>query len=1095
MVVARKNHSTSLLANGSILVAGGNTASSYLAGAEIYDPAGNTWSAAMSLTTARAFHTATLLVDGRILVAGGNGDSNFFASAEIYTPSVDTWSVGASMSAGRVDHIATLLPDGRVLVAGGFNDNVVFSSAEIYDPITNAWKTAASMGTAREYSTATLLIDGRVLVAGGNTGRGDLASAEIYDPISNTWSTAGSMITGRFLHTATLLADGRVLVVGGNNDKSFYLATAVIYNPADNTWSEAANMSTGRYGHTATLLEDGRVLVSGGVNGTANILANAEIYDPAANTWSPAADMTAARVLHTATLLADGRVLAAGGWDGGFDLANAEIYDPVANTWSATGNMAAAREAHTAIVLADGRVLAVGGSDGSIYLASAEIYSPATKVWSAAVRMASSRFLNSATLLSDGRVLVAGGYGSGGYQASTEVYDLGLGFVSGRRPIISTSMLKLEASGFRLHLTGSGFRGDNEASGGSANQSASNIPVVRLQRLDSDQIYILRPNPGLGETFSATSYTASLATAYPPPFGVYRAIVFVNGIPSQAGLVSLHANLAPSFSNGSDLMINEDAGAQTIATWATAISPGAADESGQTLNFIVNNDNNALFSAQPAISDTGTFSFTPALDANGVATVTVTLKDNGGIANGGVASSASQSFTLTVNAVNDAPSFSKGGGVIVNEDAAAYSLPWATNILAGPGNEAAQTLSFIVSNDNNALFSVQPAISDTGTLSFTPALDANGVATVTVTLNDNGGIANGGVASSASQTFTLTVNAVNEAPSFIKGGHVSVNEDAAAYSLPWATNILAGPGNEAAQTLSFIVSNDNNALFSVQPAISDTGTLSLTPALDANGVATVMVTLNDNGGIANGGVASSASQTFTLTVSAVNDAPSFSKGGEVTVNEDAGAYLVAWATNILAGPGNEAAQTLSFTVSNDNNALFSVQPAIGADGALNFTPATDANGSAAVTVTLNDNGGIANGGVASSASQSFLVTVNAVNDPPSFNKGGDVSVNEDSGSYSAAWATFISSGAPDESFQTVSFNVANDNNRLFSVQPSISSSGVLNFTLANGASGAATVTVSLSDSGGGTSSSVTFTILVTPFGPPKKLIFLPLLSR
>ena len=73
-------------------------------------------------------------------------------------------------------------------------------------------------------------------------------------------------------------------------------------------------------------------------------------------------------------------------------------------------------------------------------------------------------------------------------------------------------------------------------------------------------------------------------------------------------------------------------------------------------------------------------------------------------------------------------------------------------------DEAAQILTFNVSNDNNPLFSVQPAVAANGTLTYTPAADTIGTATVTVELQDNGGTANGGVDTSAQQTFTITVN-------------------------------------------------------------------------------------------------------------------------------------------------------------------------------------------------------------------------------------------------------------------------------------------------------------------------------------------------
>ena len=67
-------------------------------------------------------------------------------------------------------------------------------------------------------------------------------------------------------------------------------------------------------------------------------------------------------------------------------------------------------------------------------------------------------------------------------------------------------------------------------------------------------------------------------------------------------------------------------------------------------------------------------------------------------------------------------------------------------------------LNFIVSNSNNAVFSVQPAVAPNGTLTFTSA-NVSGSATVTVQLHDNGGVLNGGADTSAAQTFAITVTA------------------------------------------------------------------------------------------------------------------------------------------------------------------------------------------------------------------------------------------------------------------------------------------------------------------------------------------------
>jgi hypothetical protein len=352
-------------------------------------------------------------------------------------------------------------------------------------------------------------------------------------------------------------------------------------------------------------------------------------------------------------------------------------------------------------------------------------------------------------------------------------------------------------------------------------------------------------------------------------------------------------NDAPSFVAGVGQTVQEDAGAQSVAGWATAISAGPANESAQMLAFnITGNDNAGLFSVAPAISPTGSLSYTPADNANGSALVTVQLVDNGG----GTNSSAPQSFTIHVGAVNDAPSFVAGGNQSVPEDAGAQSVAgWATAISAGPANESAQMLSFnIAGNTNPALFSAVPAITPSGTLTYTPAPHANGTATITVELVDNGGVVNGGANTSASHSFTIEVTSVNDAPSFVAGVGQTVQEDAGAQSVAsWATAISAGPANESAQMLTFnITGNDNAGLFSVAPAISQSGTLTYTPAANAHGIATITAELVDDGGVANGGVNTSASQSFTIEVTSVNDAPSGSEG-TVSMDEDTAYQFIA----------------------------------------------------------------------------------------------------------------------------------------------------------------------------------------------------------
>ncbi|MBA3685372.1 MAG: hypothetical protein H0W72_09040 [Planctomycetes bacterium] len=206
---------------------------------------------------------------------------------------------------------------------------------------------------------------------------------------------------------------------------------------------------------------------------------------------------------------------------------------------------------------------------------------------------------------------------------------------------------------------------------------------------------------------------------------------------------------APSFSRGSDQTVLEDAGARTVAGWATAIS------SDQPTFVVTGNTNPGLFSVGPAVSSTGTLTYTPAANAAGSATITVVLRNSTGV------SSSSQSFIITVTAVNDAPSFIRGANQSVAQDAGTQTVAnWATEMSPGPANEGSQTLAFRVTQNSNAgLFSAAPAVSANGTLTYATAAGTAGNATVTMVVADTGGTDNGGLDTSAAQSFTIAVSA------------------------------------------------------------------------------------------------------------------------------------------------------------------------------------------------------------------------------------------------------------------------------------------------------------------------------------------------
>lgn len=708
-----------------------------------------------------------------------------------------------------------------------------------------------------------------------------------------------------------------------------------------------------------------------------------------------------------------------------------------------------------------------------------------------------------------------------------------------------------------------------------------------------------------------------------------------NGVPALSDSATVTVDLIdvnepPSFTQGADQTVLEDAGAQTVPDWATAISDG--DAGSQTLTFTITvNTNPALFAAGPAISPTGALTYAPAPNAFGTATITVTLKDDGGTANGGVDTSGPQTFTIAVTGINDPPSFTASNPPAVNEDAGAQALPdWAS---FNPGNaqEAGQTvLAYTVSNlSNAALFSAQPIVAVDGTLTYTPATNANGTATFDVAVQDNGGTTNGGADTSPVQSYSITVTAGDDPPVAVNDA-ANLAEDAPATALDVLANdtdpdggpksitsvtqptngtvvITDGgtgltyrpnanycntppgtvldtftytltPGGSSATvsvTVNFandhpvvdlngpaagldfvatftegggavaVVDNANLSVSDVDNANLASATVTLTNLLDAGqetlavdpttvspntsigatyntgtpgqgvltltGTATlaqyqaVLRTLTYNNSsinpnpidrgitfVVNDGIDPSALATATVTIIAINSAPSFTVRPDQTSNEDAGAQTVnGWATGISDGDGDT--QTLTFNItSNSNAALFSAGPALSATGELTYTPAANANGTATITVTLSDDGGTANGGVDTSTAQTFTITVTAVNDAPSFIKGADQTVNEDAGAQTVnPWATALSAGPADESGQTLTFAItANTNPSMFAAGPAISPTGILTYTPAANASGTASITLTLADNGGTTNGGVdttaaqTFAITVNAVDDP-----------
>jgi hypothetical protein len=556
-------------------------------------------------------------------------------------------------------------------------------------------------------------------------------------------------------------------------------------------------------------------------------------------------------------------------------------------------------------------------------------------------------------------------------------------------------------------------------------------------------------------------------------------------------------NDAPLLSLPATVTVSEDAGAQTIANFAT-LRPGpatATDEAGQTLTVtptVTGTTGTLTFTSAPAIDASGNLTFQTAANTFGTATISVIVTDSGSNTAPNSNTSTTQTFTITVNSVNDQPIFTAVNPPTVNEDAGLQTVTnWAT-FNPGPADEAAQTATYTISNlSNPSLFSTAPTVAPNGTLTYNLAANVSGTTTFDVIVQDNGGTANGGIDTSATQTFTLTVNPVNDQPTFTAINPPTVSEDAGAQTVAnWAT-FNPGPADEATQTATYTVSSISNpSLFTTVPTIAPDGSLSYTLATNVSGTTTFNVSVQDSGSTTNGGLATSTTQSFTLTVNSTNDQPTFTATNPATVNEDAGAQTLAnWAT-FTPGPADEAAQTATYTVSNlSNPSLFTVAPTIAPNGTLTYTAAPNAFGTATFDVVVQDNGGTGNGGVDTSTTQTFTLTVNSVNDAPSVTPGANQSLAAGAGAQTVTNFASFNPGAANESGQAATYTIVNNSNPgLFSVAPMIAPDGTLTYTpvgtLTN--TQTATLTLQVQDNGGranggvDTSTPQTFTITVNP---------------
>lgn len=227
---ARRNHTATLLPNGEVLIVGGVNDSGTtpqtwsvqtLSTAELYNPTTGTFAVTTeNLITARYNHTATLLPNGMVLIAGGDTVNSVAttAAAELFDPAQGTFTSTGNLVTARASQTATFLANGQVLLAGGTENPVVvmMNSAELYDPVAGTFSSTGSLAAALLDQRTTMLPSLQPLVIGGfsNVSNGGqvTASETFFPPPAQT-----PLLPTAVAVSPSPVTAGNVVVVQGSN--------------------------------------------------------------------------------------------------------------------------------------------------------------------------------------------------------------------------------------------------------------------------------------------------------------------------------------------------------------------------------------------------------------------------------------------------------------------------------------------------------------------------------------------------------------------------------------------------------------------------------------------------------------------------------------------------------------------------------------------------------------------------------------------------------------------------------------------------------------------------------------------------------------
>ena len=275
---------------------------------------------------------------------------------------------------------------------------------------------------------------------------------------------------------------------------------------------------------------------------------------------------------------------------------------------------------------------------------------------------------------------------------------------------------------------------------------------------------------------------------------------------------------------------------------------------------------------------TGAWSYVPNANFNGLDSFAVIVTDDDG-------HTETQVISLIITSVNDSGSFTGSTSATGSEDDSAIT---GTLIFTDAIDGDSASNYTIMSESSNGTASIDAT---TGAWSYAPNTNFSGSDSFTVTVTDDDGY-------TETQVISLTVASVNDPGSFTGNTSATGSEDDPAIT---GTLIFTDAIDGASVPNYTITSESSNGAASID---ANTGAWSYTPSTNFSGSDSFRVTVIDDDG-------HTETQVISLTVDAVNDAPTLDVLSGVSANEDDGKQTVNL-TGITAGVGET--QPLSITV-------------------------------------------------------------------------------------------------------------------------------------------------------------------------------------